>query len=244
LEDILVDLTHKMFFKNDNVKPLKIAAVVDSLIDFEGLYLMALALKNAGSSDIQVGNTQSQINFDIPNYYTFNRNVNSMGELSSLLMIGVNTRFETSILNTILRKHQLVRDLNYTVLGVYSNLKSKQNHLGISPKSFLKILKNSTEVTQNLVLTKGSSIFIGSEILKSKNGAILQNLVRILAKNLFLKTSKGERLGIIQGNTSSLIFNHLGIAPGVRSNLYIADVRDKKNDLLYSVQPYNLTSKK
>jgi len=244
LEDVLVDLTHKMFFKKDAGKALKIAAVVDSLIDFEGLYLMALTLKNAGSSDLQVGNTQSQINFDIPNYYTFNRTVNSMNELSSLLMIGVNTRFEASILNTTLRKHQLVRDLTYTVLGVYSNLKSKQNHLGISPKSLLKVLKNSTVVTQNLVLTKGSSVFMGSEVLKSKNGAILQNLVRILAKNLFLKTSKSERLGIIQGNTSNLIFNHLGIAPGVRSNLYIADIQDKKNDLLYSVQPYTLTSKK
>ena len=244
LEDVLVDLTHKMFFKPNQVKQMKIAAVVDSLIDFEGLYLMSLALKNAGSSDIQMGNVKSNINFDVPNNYMFNRSVNSMAELSSLVMIGVNTRFETSILNTTLRKHQLVRDLTYTVLGVYSNLKNKQNHLGISAKSLLKILNNSTKITQNLVLTKGSSVFLGAEILKSKNGAILQNLVRILAKHLFLKNSKSERLGVVQGNPTNLVFNHLGVASGVRSSLYIPEVQDKQYDLLYTIQPYNLTSKK
>jgi hypothetical protein len=154
-------------------------------------------------------------------------------------MIGVNTRFETSILNTTLRKHQLGRDLIYYFIGVYSNLKLKQNHLGISSTKLLEILSNKTNATKELVLTKGSSIFLGSEILKSKNGAILQNLARLLAKRLFLKTSEGDRLGILQGNPTNLIFNHLGIKPSVRSNLYVEEIQDKKIDLLYL---YLLTS--
>ena len=203
-----------------------------------------LALKNAGSSDIQCGNVQSSINFDVPSYYTFNRSVSSFNELTSVLMIGVNTRFETSILNTTLRKHQLARDLTYVTLGVYANLKLKQNHLGISAKNLLKILNNNVGTTKDLVLTKGSSVFLGSEILKSKNGAVLQNLVRILGKNLFLKTPKGERLGILQGTSTNLIFNHLGVAPGVRSTLNVPEISDKKYDLLYTVQPYQLSPKK
>ena len=247
LEDILVDLTYKMFFKASSNKKntgVKIGAVVDSLIDLEGLYLMVLALKNAGSSDIQCGNVQSSINFDVASYYTFNRSVSSFNELTSVLMIGVNTRFETSILNTTLRKHQLARDLTYVTLGVYANLKLKQNHLGISAKNLLKILNNSVGTTKDLVLTKGSSVFLGSEILKSKNGAVLQNLVRILGKNLFLKTPTGERLGVLQGTSTNLIFNHLGVAPGVRSTLNVPEISDKKYELLYTVQPYQLSPKK
>jgi hypothetical protein len=105
-------------------------------------------------------------------------------------------------------------------------------------------LSNKTNATKELVLTKGSSIFLGSEILKSKNGAILQNLARLLAKRLFLKTSEGDRLGILQGNPTNLIFNHLGIKPSVRSNLYVEEIQDKKIDLLYTVQPHTLTAKK
>jgi hypothetical protein len=222
----------------------KITAVVDSLIDLEGLYIMTYGLKLSGAADIQAGNHISKINFDIPSYYTFNRTVSSLTNLTSLLMIGVNTRFETSILNTTLRKHQLGRDLIYYFIGVYSNLKLKQNHLGISSTKLLEILSNKTNATKELVLTKGSSIFLGSEILKSKNGAILQNLARLLAKRLFLKTSEGDRLGILQGNPTNLIFNHLGIKPSVRSNLYVEEIQDKKIDLLYTVQPHTLTAKK
>ena len=243
LEDIIVNLAASMPIYNESNNS-KITAVVDSLIDLEGLYIMTYGLKLSGAADIQAGNHISKINFDIPSYYTFNRTVSSLTNLTSLLMIGVNTRFETSILNTTLRKHQLGRDLIYYFIGVYSNLKLKQNHLGISSTKLLEILSNKTNATKELVLTKGSSIFLGSEILKSKNGAILQNLARLLAKRLFLKTSEGDRLGILQGNPTNLIFNHLGIKPSVRSNLYVEEIQDKKIDLLYTVQPHTLTAKK
>ena len=246
LEDILVNLAVTMPIENEPKMSgeLKVTAVVDSLIDLEGLYIMSQALKLAGGADIQAGNNISKINFDIPSYYTLNRSVNSFANLTSLLMIGVNPRFETSILNTSLRKHQLARDLTYYFIGVYANLKLKQNHLGISPKRLVDILINKSVATKDLVLTKGSSIFLGAEILKSKNGAILQNLVRLLAKRLFLKTALGDRLGILQGNSTQLIFNHLGVAPSVRSNLYVEEIQDKKIDLLYTVQPHALTQKK
>lgn len=246
LEDILVNLAVTMPIENE-IKiagGLKITAVVDSLIDLEGLYIMSQALKLAGGADIQYGNNISKINFDIPAYYTLNRSVNSLTNLTALLMVGVNPRFETSILNTSLRKHQLARDLTYYFIGVYANLKLKQNHLGISPKKLVDILINRSVATKDLVLTKGTSIFLGAEILKSKNGAILQNIVRLLAKRLFLKTAQGDRLGILQGNSTQLIFNHLGVAPSVRSNLYVEQIEDKKIDLLYTVQPHTLTQKK
>lgn len=246
LEDVLVNIATAMPTQEEAKKSnaIKITAVIDSLVDLEGLYLMNYALKFSGAADITSGNYMSKINFDIPTYYTLNRTVSSLTNLTSLLMVGVNPRFETSILNTSLRKHQLTRDLSYFFIGVYSNLKLKQNHLGISPQKLISLLTNKTNATKNLVLTKGSSIFLGSEILKSKNGAVLQNLLRFLAKRLFVKTAQGDRLGILQGNPTSLIFNHLGIAPGVRSTLYSEEIQDKKIDLLYTVQPHNLSVKK
>ena len=246
LEDILVNIATSMPIEEEAKKSnvIKITAVVDSLIDLEGLYLMNYALKSSGAADITSGNYVSKINFDVPAYYTLNTTVNALNNLTSLLMVGVNPRFETSILNTSLRKHQLTRDLSYYFIGVYANLKLKQNHLGISPKKLLAILTNRTGATKNLVLTKGSSIFLGSEVLKSKNGAALQNLLRFLAKRLFVKTAQGDRFGLLQGNPTNLIFNHLGIAPSVRSNLYVEEIQDKKIDLLYTVQPHALATKK
>jgi len=208
LEDILVNIASSMPTEEEANKSnaMKITGVVDSLIDLEGLYLMNYALKSSGAADLNSGNYVSKINFDVPTYYTLNCTVSALTTLTSLLMIGVNPRFETSILNTSLRKHQLTRDLAYFFIGVYANLKLKQNHLGISPTKILALLTNKTTATKNLVLTKGSSIFLGSEVLKSKNGGALQNLLRFLAKRLFVKTAQGDRFGILQGNPTNLIF--------------------------------------
>lgn len=243
-EDIIVDLISKVVSNTIKNKSFKIGLIAESLVDMESLYLMSEFIKNSGSSDLQVGNVVSKINYDILPYYTLNRTVNSLINLNTLLLIGSNSRFETSILNTSLRKQQLSRDLSYFFIGAYSDLKVKQNHVGLSTKSLLNVLQNKVNVTKELVRTKGSSIFLGSELLKSKNGFIIQNLVRILAKKLFLKTLDGDRLGIVQGNPTNLVFNTLGVAPGVRSSLYVNDIADKKFNLLYAIQPYKLTPTK
>jgi len=243
-EDIIVDLVSKVLANTTKNKFFKLGFIAEALVDMESLYLIAEFFKTAGSSELQVGNFVSKLNSDVPVYYTLNRSVNSLVNLNALLLIGSNPRFETSILNTSLRKQQLSRDLSYFFIGTYSDLKLRQNHVGISTKVLLDILQNKVNATKELVKNKGTSILLGSEILKSKNGFVIQNLVRILAKKLFLKTSEGDRLGILQGNSTDLVFNSLGILPGVRSTLYVTDIEDKKFDLLFTVQPYKLTAKK
>jgi len=173
-----------------------------------------------------------------------NRAFSSLNDLNALLMIGTNPRNEASLLNTNLRKQQLARDLKYFTVGAYSGLKVKQNHVGISIKALISLVENKTSSTKELVNAKGSSIFLGVESLKGKNGAILQNITRFLAKKLFLKTKNTERLGYLHASTTSMLFSTLGISPSVRSKLYVDNIKDKEYNLLFAVQPYNLTEKK
>jgi len=189
-------------------------------------------------------NYRSFLNFDNPNFYTLNRSFNSLKELSALLMVGTNPRFEASLLNTNLRKQQLTRDLQYFTVGTYSGLKLKHNHLGNTIKAIISLVENKTPSTKALVNTKGSSIFVGVESLKGRNGAILQNIARFFGKKLFLKTKTSERLGYLHSNTTSLIFSTLGVSPSVRSSLYVDTIKDKKFNVLFAIQPYNLTEKK
>jgi len=225
-------------------KSLKLGAVVDSLIDLEGLYTLNEVLKYFGASTLVNTSNRSLLNFDIPNFYTLNRNFNNLNSLTTLLLIGTNTRFEASLLNTTLRKHQLARDLNYSTIGVYADLKMKQNHLGLSSQTLLNIVTNKVNLTKDLVNTKGVSVFLGNEILKGKNGAILQNISRFLAKKLFLKTKNGDRLSVLHANTTSLVFNTLGVSSTVRDSSYVFETQDKKLDLLFAIQPFNFQKKK
>jgi len=247
--DILVELTSRLApnilaITNTEHKSLTIGSVVESSIDLEGLYTLTEALKFYGSSDVQFKNFRSFLNVDSPNFYTLNRSFNSLNALSALLMIGTNPRFEASLLNTNLRKQQLTRDLSYFSVGPYAALKVKHNHLGVSIKSLISIIENKTPATKSLTNTKGTSVFLGVESLKGKNGAILQNVARLLSKKLFLKTKNGERLGYLHSTTTSLVFSTLGVLPSVRSTLYTDSIKDKKLDILFAIQPYTLNEKK
>ena len=245
IADLITELTCRLTLNTTpQIKSVKIGAVIDSLVDLEGLYVLNEVLKHFGGTTLVNTSHRSFINFDIPNFYTLNRSFNSLSDLTSLLLIGTNTRFEASLLNTAIRKHQLARDLNYATIGVYSDLKMKQNHLGVTSKTLLNLVTNKVSLTKNLVNTKGVSVFLGHEILKGKNGGILQNITRFLAKKLFLKTKTGERLSILHANTTSLVFNTLGVNASVRDSFYVPETRDKKLDLLFAVQPFNFQNKK
>jgi hypothetical protein len=239
-------LSGNVFTSNtkDKNKPLNIALIADSLLDLESLYILNETMKFYGANTIEYGNSRTNINFDIPNFYTLNRKFSALNELNNLLMIGLNTRFESSLLNTSLRKQQISRDLSYITVGAYSDLKLKQNHLGLNPKTIISLISNKTNITKLLVNTKMPSVFLGVEILKGKNGFILQNLSRFLAKRLFLKTKNEERLGYVHANTTSLIFNSLGISSGVRSPINVTEIEDKKINLLFAIQPFTLKVKK
>lgn len=251
LNDILLELTETLSLnafnysnKNKVNTSINLGAIVESLVDLEGVYALNEALKFYGSSNIQLGNVKSNINFDMPNFYTLNTNVNELKTLTTLLLIGTNVRYEASILNTILRKHQLSRDLTFYSIGLYNSLNLQDQHLGNTSKTLVSLLENKLQATRSLIKTKGTTVFLGAESLKSINGSVLQSISRILGQKLFVRTKEGERLGVLNSNTTGLIMNTLGIAAGVRSNWNSEEIKNKELNILFGVQPYALSNKK
>jgi len=261
--DLLLDLTDALSFnafnyfkkENQNEKDKNLSKtkksvpslgflIWDNILDLEGVHAINEAMKFYGSSNIQLGNVKSQINFDVPNYYTLNNIVDNLKSLTALLLIGTNTRYEASLLNTTLRKHQQSRDLSYYTIGVYNALNLRDQHLGNTAKTLVSLIQNQSQATKSLVQTKSSTVYLGAESLKSVNGAVLQNISRILGQKLFIKNKSGERLGILNSSTTGIIMNHLGVTSGVRSSFNSEEIKDKGIDLLFSVQPYDLNSKK
>lgn len=249
--EVLLELLAKLYNNNfgmpvqDKQKTgIRIGAVVDSLIDLEGLYILNESLKFYGSSSIQYGNYRLRLNMDLPNFYTSNRSLSNLNDITALLLIGLNTRYEVSILNTSLRKKQLEKDLSYFYLGATSDLKIKNEHFGLSSLKLLELIENKVAAARTLINTKHSSVLVGVESLKSRNGFMLQNLSRFLGKKLYLKSRNGERLSFIHATTTSVLFNALGISAGVRSNFYSDEVKDKKLNMLFMIQPLELERKK
>lgn len=226
------------------ILPSRVAIVVESLIDIESLYLLHTTLKFYGSSDIQYGNTKVNLNIDCPAFYSLNRTIESLEELKALILIGTNPRFEASLVNTMLRKQQLNRALPYLTLGAHSQMKIKTTQVGNSLNAFGKFLENKSALFSKFYLLENTALILGVESLKSNSAFLLQNLVRFLGKKLIIKTKKGERLGLLHANITSLAFANLGINAGVRSVLNLNQVKDKKINNLFVIQPHEISPQK
>jgi len=212
--------------------------------DLEALYTLSTILKFYGSSDLQYSNTNLKVNIDLPVLFNLNRSVESFEQLKGLIIVGSNPRFEASILNTSLRKQQLSRALPYLTIAPYADLKLKQKHEGNGLRSLIALIENKIGSAKNFYKAENSSIILGVESLKGKNGIVLQNIIRFLGKKLYVKTAKGERLGILHSNITSLNFANLGLTLGVRSTLHNNNVDDQELNNLFVVQPHKISSKK
>jgi hypothetical protein len=164
--------------------------------------------------------------------------------LNTLLLIGLNTRFEASLLNTTLRKHQMNRSLTYVTIGSYSTLKLKQKHIGNSIRTLIGFSENKIKSIVNCYSGLNPSIFYGFESTRMKHGLFLQNIIRFIGKKLFTKTLRGERLGVVHSNISTLNCAHLGKTSGVRSPLHVDSIKDKEIATLFLVQVEDFKSEK
>jgi len=212
--------------------------------DLEALYTLSTVLKLYGSSDLQYSNTNLKVNIDVPVLFNLNRTVDSLEHLKSLIIIGSNPRFEASILNTSLRKQQLSRALSYLTIAPFSDLKLKQKHEGNGLRSLIALIENKIGSVKDFYKNENSSIILGVESLKGKNGLILQNIIRFLGKKLYVKTTKGDRLGLLHSNITSLNFANLGLTLGVRSTLHQSNLDDHGLNNLFVIQPYKISPKK
>jgi len=225
-------------------RPGKVVGIVESMGDLETLYTLNTVLKFYGSSDLQYSNTPIKLNVDLPLLFNLNRTLESLDNLKSLIIIGSNPRFEASVLNTLLRKQQLAKALSYMTIAPFSDFKFKQNHSGNGVRSLLALVENKIPSAKGYYNEENSSIILGAESLRGKNSMIIQNIVRFLGKKLYVKTLKGDRLGILHSNITSLNFANLGLNIGSRSELHHSNINDLKINNLFVVQPHKISSKK
>lgn len=220
------------------------AAILESMVELDSLYVLSYFFKVLGSNDIYYTNNSLKLNLNLPNFFSLNRTLNSLDTLQSLVLIGVHPRFETPLLNVALRKEQLSRSLPYYTFSPSLDYKLKVSQQGNGFKSLVGLVVNRTHFASKLYNAKSSSILLGAESAKGKNGFILQNIVRFLSRKLYVKTALNERAGVIHSNITTLNLSGLGLQPGVRSDFHLDALFDKNIRNLAVVQPFKTSSAK
>ena len=155
----------------------------------------------------------SKLPNDLPTFYTLNQKVTQFisQKLNLILIIGINLRYEASLLNTRLRRKQIQTNLNLRTIAAFDILNCQQNHQGNTSLSLLAIKENRISFVKAALQKKERvTLIYGETITRHKYGLFIQQLILQLSKYFFVKTKTQNRFGIIHNSVGSLAFSHIG----------------------------------
>jgi len=133
--------------------------------------------------------------------------------MASVLQIGTNLRYEASLLNTLLRREQSRRGLSYITIAVTTSLRYAHTHQGNSLRSLFAIIENRSQMVKDLFSQeKPLALFSGVNSLRNNQSIVMQQLLRQLGKQFYVKGKSKDRLGFIHSSIGSLAFAHLGFS--------------------------------
>jgi len=217
--------------KNFNVKNYKsLIALSSQISDIESTYYLFQFLNFFGSSNFQCEEDLFEFNVDIPLFYRFNSKIKSIEKSDLILLIGTNVKNESVLLNTRIRSQILKKEIKIALIGNPVDLTYSYLHLGNSTKVLIDLAEGRHIFCKSLRNAKNPIIIIGTEIFKRKDAKALINLTRTIALNSFCANTS---YNVLHANVGQINACELGLRPGIRSSLYINDLKFKKNELLF-----------
>ena len=176
-----------------------------TILSVEELFFFSQFLKIYGFNNFLINNTVYNINTDLPLFYQYNSGIKNIEESDLILLIGINPRFEASMLNLKIRKHFYNKNISINLIGAYSDLTYPVNHLGNSLKTLVNIVEGKNNFCKLLRKAKNPLIIVGSEFALRIDSKVIQNLFRFLAKKTFLNLNNKVNLNVVHSN---LVQNH------------------------------------
>lgn len=246
-EDVLSSLYLMLNFNLPSKFYLKkyktIIGLTGSISDLKSIYYFFQFLNNVGSANLQVEEYPLTLNIDIPLFYQFNSRIQNIEEGDIFLLVGINPRYEASILNVRLRKQYIKEDITIALIGNPVDLTYPYIHLGNSTKTLVELVEGRHSFCKKLRSAKKPILIFGTEIFKRRDSKALINLTRNLGKysSIVLKNLNGYN--ILHSNTSQINACELGAFPGIRSNLLLP-LKKKKSDILYLLETENINFSK
>ena len=212
-------------FSNDFEKKIldKKLFVVNNghIVSIEDFFFFSLFLNQYGINNFLINDYLYNINTDLPAFYRFNSQIKNIEESDLILLIGINPRYEASMLNLKIRKHFFNKNVSVNLIGSYIDLTYPINHLGNSTKTLLNIVEGKNDFCIKLRKSKNPLIIVGSEIALRADSLTIQNLVRILSKKSFLLFKNKLNLNYVHSNLAQSNSSELGLTSNAKSIVYL-----------------------
>jgi len=211
-KDLIEEIIYFIYFKDHLNKHFfkfhDLVIVFSSNISLEVLTLLKIFSQKYSFIKLRLDNSSVKLN-DLEETFVLDQTqLNSNFETSTVcLLIGINTRYESPVLNLKLRKRYLKGNFKVFSLNSDLNLTFPTTNLGNNLNQLKQIVEGTHMLCQTLTTKSIPSILISSEILKRKDSYELIKLLISFKSNLNKVHNKSVNINVL--NTS---LNNSGIS--------------------------------
>ena len=205
------------FFKKNILKG-SVTGIFGDHLNLKDLYFFKHFLNSLGSSNIISDSSMSLLNSNFNNMYKLNTPINLYKNSDLILLVGIDTRFDASIVNLKLRENY-IKTINFECfsIGKPLALTFKNTQLGWNFDIFLQIILGKHKISKKIFKSKNPKILLGT-YLSNFN----------ISKNLNLYLNNNLDISFLNLKISSINSNFLGVSNSLNNNSYI-----KRSNVIY-----------
>ena len=151
------------------------------------------------------------INTDFPTAYRLNSSIASIANSDLCLLVGVDPRYEGSLLNVRLRKRFFEGGFSVSSVGSALNLTYPVDHLGLGGGTLTQISKGKHKFCSKLKEAKNPIIILGSGVLKRDDSLNIQHMLNNIGKQSATASTVNSSLGILHTQANQVGSLDLGL---------------------------------
>jgi len=188
-----------------------------------------------GSNDLSQEKGLKGLDSGISSSYRFNTSIAKLEEADACLLVGIDTRYEASMINVRLRKRFLETKLPVAIVGSPVDLTFKVDHLGSSLSTLAQIAEGKHRFCKTLAQSEKPVIIFGGDLLNSNQAETVSNLLTFINKGIpSLNTGSWKGLNVLATGANQVGHMDLGINSSESTNakilyLFAADSYEVNN---------------
>ncbi len=207
-------------------------------VDLETLFVAKKVLSELKITNIDCRFNSSEARFSNRSEWLFNEGISGIDKIDKLFIIGADPKREAPTLNSRIRQRWISGNLEIMGLCVPEELNYDFKDYGndiakLNDETFLKdyySFFNNAEYPM---------IILGDQVLCSKQGDKIHNLVKILSQKAGIIKEKWNGYSYLSSNASRVGALEVGFYPNDKKNIvnkYLLDERELKNKLLILIE--------
>lgn len=195
-----------------------IAALAGDLADCESMFALKALLQALGSPHMDCRQDGALYDISARAGYLFNSGIAGIEDADAILLVGVNPRYEGTLVNSRIRKRWLRGGMRVGLIGQKNDLTYPYRHLGTGPESLQDLIDGKSEFATILKNAKKPMLIVGAGALARADGIVLQGHLRKLAETYAMVRDDWNGFNVLHTAASRVGGLTMGFVP--QSNGY------------------------